>query len=352
MKKIKNLLLLTLCIFITSCNDDDPIIPKLEVLASNITFTAAGGTGSVQLSHGYGIKAISDQEWCSVTVEQSVVKVSVTANDNLEGRTAGITITTENDKMIVPVSQEGCILSYKLCELGHNIPYEGGSATVHFRCNKPYEVNIPEKDKAWLSYKADLDNGTLTFIALPSEDKKPRASIVKVIAAGKEISYHIGSYAEKDLTGMWGAAYEKAGELEGPIIWQFTKEGNGIYTDDGVLSEEMIPVPMEFKNGYLHITNGTKVANATDDSNGEIFSIWTTVLKHGGGISWDPKIQYVAYPSLFQGKFALVFGNRTDLGYDYIDGFAFWVFKSDTPSVQSNAGYLELFNNLILFKIR
>lgn len=346
MKKIRNIILLVACVLSASCSDEETA-HRLEVMASNVAFSAMGGTGSIQVVAASEITAVSDKEWCKVSVEENVVKVFADENESLEGRTAAVIITAGSEDTLVPVSQEGCIVVFKKTELGQNLPYEGGSATVTLRSNKTCQITIPELAQEWLSCSWNAEKGELTFVAQPSVDDSPRGTSVTVTVGDKTIIYRVGSYAEKDIAGRWIVSFRNGdGETARKIV-TFSPSENGTYYVSALSPDYGVPMPFVFENGAFRIKAGALLAEA-DDSQYHYF-IYSTVLTENGFVNWDSEYSYTAYPTSTQsGKFALWFGSDIDLGDDAINGIAFWLFKTQPPTGSSHAGGLEYFYNITM----
>lgn len=333
--------------FITVACSDDETPKELKVLVANVSFDANGGQGTIQVNTNASLTVTSDREWCVTTCEGNVVKVEVDTNEELEGRTAGITISTLQGTTVVPVSQEGCTISYKRSEAGIILPYTGGNRTVSLKTNKNYEVLIPESAQGWLSYSIDNLNGTLTFTATPSLDMKPRGADVEVKIGNSKVIYHVGSYEEKDMEGMWVCTFNNG---EGNPNRRLLKFYGGEYWTTGISNKE-IPMPFTWNNDAFRVQIGRKVATLGDDNN-NLYYCYTAVLTENGFVNWDSQYSYVGYPSYDEssGRFRLVFGSDTDLGSDAVNGIAFWLFNQDNPNSSTNEGYIEMFYDFEFIK--
>ena len=79
MKKINILWMLIGCLFlVTSCSDDDDssAVASLQVIKSDVSFTAIATTGTIEVQSTSAITAVSNQDWCTVTVNGNVVTVA------------------------------------------------------------------------------------------------------------------------------------------------------------------------------------------------------------------------------------------------------------------------------------
>ena len=310
MKKITSIFALLLCVFVFSCsNDDDKETSSLQIVSSNVTFESAGGTGTIKVNAISEITATSNKDWCTVSVNGDIINVSVIENNDMSGRTAAVTITDGEASTLVPVSQGGCVILYNKSELGHAFTYAGGSATVSFSTTASYSIEVPAEAQSWLSYTLDEENRTITFNVAASADKTPRGAAVKVTAGKKTIYYHLGEYELKDIAGKWRVSF-----VDG---------------DDSTLAGEIEVVQDEEEPTIFYLSG---ISNFFE----------------GGYVSWDMSIQYVAYPSSINGKFALVFGDNGSWDGDVVNGIAYWAFSGAAGT--GSAGWLEKFNALTLSK--
>ena len=51
----------------TSCSDDDDsAVASLQVIKSDVSFTAIATTGTIEVQSNSAITAVSNQDWCTV----------------------------------------------------------------------------------------------------------------------------------------------------------------------------------------------------------------------------------------------------------------------------------------------
>lgn len=344
MKKITSIFALLLCVFIFSCsNDDDKETSSLQIVSSDVSFESAEGTGTIKVAARNEITATSNKDWCAVSVSGDIVNVSVSENTDMSGRTASVTITDGVSTTLVPVSQGGCVVLYNKSELGHAFTYAGGSATVSFSTTATYSIEIPAEAQSWLSYTLDEENGTITFNVAASSDKAPRGAAVKVTAGKKTIYYHLGEYELKDIAGIWTVSFidGDGSTLKEEIEVIQDEEEPTIFYLSGI--SNFFDLPLIYNGEALLTMGGLNLGKYAG-----IYNIYTVTLSEGGYYSWDMSIQYVAYPSSINGKFALVFGDNGSWDGDVVNGIAYWAF-SGTAGI-GNVGWLEQFNALTLSK--
>lgn len=107
---------------LTACSADDdlkghvPSAPTIQVVSNDLLFTAPGGTSSVEVAVGSAaLTATTDADWCTATVNGSVVTVSVQTNGDFEGRTAILTLKAGEAVRQLPVQQLGMELLILCC---------------------------------------------------------------------------------------------------------------------------------------------------------------------------------------------------------------------------------------------
>jgi len=175
MKYIHNhLFILLILLFIVGCSDDDDEGIKLSIVKSEVTFDANAGTGYIQVSSAKGaITASSDMSWCTVEVSGDKVTVKVLQNETISGRTALISIMSENELVQVPATQSGSIFAADGVGSGMTVSFDGGDKTITVNSVLPIQISTNDN---WIQYHIDGDQ--ITFTA-PATDN-PRIDTVKI----------------------------------------------------------------------------------------------------------------------------------------------------------------------------
>ena len=149
MKKINILWMLIGCLFlVTSCSDDDDsAVASLQVIKSDVSFTAIATTGTIEVQSNSAITAVSNQDWCTVTVNGNVVTVAVPTYTGLVGRNAVVEISnTLDSKVRVPVSQAGGVWYVNGDDL-YGLSDEESTITIPVKSDYDYTVDMP----AWIT---------------------------------------------------------------------------------------------------------------------------------------------------------------------------------------------------------
>ncbi len=118
MKKILSIIFLLAAVFsFTACSSDDDYVPSqnyvLEVIQADVTFGPEASTGQIVVNSDQAVAAVSNEEWCSVSVQGNVVNVNVASYDKIASRNALVTIVSGTKTVDVPVHQNGAVFATK-----------------------------------------------------------------------------------------------------------------------------------------------------------------------------------------------------------------------------------------------
>ena len=119
MKKIYSILFLTACCMaFIACGDDNNVgsayqhTSTVKVVKSDLIFSAAAGTGTVEFNAPTAATATVNATWATATVDGNKVSVTVNKNPDLEGRSALLTIKSGTDSTEVAIQQRGMVFKY------------------------------------------------------------------------------------------------------------------------------------------------------------------------------------------------------------------------------------------------
>lgn len=155
MKKIFSLLIMTLCLFLTGCSDEenDTTVPELGIDNSGVIFKAAGGTGTIELK-APGATATADQDWFTVSLSGKTITVTASPNNSITGRTGQVIIEQNGLKRSVPVTQTGNKApDPEVTEI--LLPIEAGETVILVDSDMPFTA-ATEAD--WLSTRVSGDS--------------------------------------------------------------------------------------------------------------------------------------------------------------------------------------------------
>lgn len=208
MKKLLNILILSLCVWIIGCNDDDTDISLLKVIQSDATFKAAGGKGSIKIEASGNITASSDADWCVIKdVNNEIITFDVKENYDYPGRYAQIIIRNEERKQKVTVTQEGAIIIYDENDLEQATGNEESSLVIALTGSFPFEVTIPETARNWLSYEL-VDDG-IRFDFKKNTTNAARGTQVQITNGTRTANYVLMQYDAENLLGNWVATFTR-----------------------------------------------------------------------------------------------------------------------------------------------
>jgi hypothetical protein len=123
MRNIYKFLVLILVVSFASCKDsDEQSDDVLSVIESDISFFASGGNdGYIKVNLTDGYTATSDKDWCTLTIDNDIIKISASPNSGLGSRAALVKITYGNQKEEVAVFQHGVILTAEKTDLSFKL---------------------------------------------------------------------------------------------------------------------------------------------------------------------------------------------------------------------------------------
>ena len=367
MKKILNIYLLSvLCICLAGCSDDDDVEAGLKVLKSDVAFSSIQGSGSIEVAGEGQVTAISDESWCKVTVSGNIVKVDVTDNNDILGRTAIVTITASNGTAMVGVTQEGLKFSVPVSNL--KFKYDGSTSEilVDNTNNLDYEVNL--SDESWLHFA--IEGNKIIFTAdetttisprtvsvsikytLPGgEPGNERSRTIEVPAVQDVLSYKnlLGTWNFKFNYGLFGLSTRNRN-----ITISQKEDGKSYYFEEFPLSV--------ITGGWNPATEKVELLYNEEDNSiiiyaGQYLGIsnspnYTYICMNiGGSIAWDSSIQMQAVPTYVNNKLTYTFADNGSGGADNVTGVTTYRFSAQPPTVSGAvSAEISTMINLILTK--
>ncbi|WP_193617462.1 BACON domain-containing protein [Culturomica massiliensis] len=178
MEKIKYLILI-FCLFLAACDSDDNKTDssELEVISSDLSIAAVGGTGTIEVFSAGAWSATSNKTWCTVTVSGKIVHVTVPENPTISSRIALITIKAPEGNKTIPVSQQGSIIALSQPKL--TLGASGKTKNVTVQSNLKWTAS--SKDRWCHIYITD---DTLKVSADHYDNTDPRTTQI-TLSAGK-----------------------------------------------------------------------------------------------------------------------------------------------------------------------
>lgn len=175
MKKVFILFAMLGLVTVSSCTQKED---TLTLDKTEITFDANGGSQTVTATANAAVTAVSDQDWCTVTVNATKVIVEVAANNAAE-RTATVTVSCKTAKAVLTVKQSGMEgnLDGILSEV--SAPTAGGKVSIGtFTTNVEPQVTSPVD---WITSEI---SGQEIFVNVAANTSGEERSAIVSVAAG------------------------------------------------------------------------------------------------------------------------------------------------------------------------
>lgn len=227
MKKIYGILCILLCFFAAGCDDDsnDDARPRFEITERVVNISAGGGTVTVTLSMD-ATGAKSNQDWCTAAVSGKKVTVTLAANQELEGRTAVVTVTDGQESLSFPVTQIGNMIP--TAEIT-NVKFDakGGTQKIYVYHGSDFTAT-PADD--WVT--ASVDGDSLLLTAQLNATVDPKTTTVKLSSGNLESEITVSQTGmvlipEKKIVNLRNAANEVKLKVNSTL--EFTAESSAAW---------------------------------------------------------------------------------------------------------------------------
>jgi len=180
MKKIINVTGIFLLIFLYGCQYEAYRSfeeSQVAIDKSDVIFTAAGGTGTINISGSEQFTATVDQSWCNLSTSGNTITITVGPNLSNTTRSANVSIKTKDKMNFVPVSQYPVYIQLDSYEtivfLG-----KGGTISLPFECDAPLTATAQDP---WLT--ASVQGKQLVLQATQNSDfLQPRTTSITLTA--------------------------------------------------------------------------------------------------------------------------------------------------------------------------
>jgi hypothetical protein len=244
-----------------ACDDNDFVEPvsTLQIVESSCSFDDNGGTGYISLTSPTAITAKSSADWCTVSVADKQVNVSVTPGVSIESRNALVTVYNAKDSVNIPVYQSGFVFSFD-ADNAYNVETAGGTLDFTAKISQDYSTSAPE----WIHAEKTASGIRLTFDANTSE-KYRKGTFTLTTAGGstKKIAFGqlgangiAGSYTMTYYTGLASSTSTKQNTVSVSIEAGSTANS---YTISGLLNEGTLALTYNASQKAFMLANGTYV---------------------------------------------------------------------------------------------
>lgn len=364
MKKLNILWMLIACLlFATSCSDDDDsAATSLQVIKSDVSFTAIAATGSIEVQSTSAVTAASNQDWCTVAVSGNIITVSVPTYAGLVGRHAVIEISDASGaKARVPVSQAGGVW-YVKSDDSYGLSDEKTTITIPVKSDYNYTVDMPD----WITGEKVKDGYNLILAENTTGNARKGTVIFTSERGTKEIVFL--QFGLNDIAGTYEAtysAYDDNDELvEDTKTFELVQDAKNkeLFYAEGLSAIGGLVIPMNFDSEtyQLSVSAGQYLGNIASRG----WFLYTVLTSKAGYVHADTALSYSAIvefdlddetvmPSFpFKDEKGFSFTGETGTIKSYIDGLDVYVFASQSPTFGGNAlGYYDMFKNLSIRKI-
>lgn len=338
MKYFYHIFLLVAMLAVTAaCSNDDYSTPEsqsdLAIVKSTVNFGPGKSAGEIEFSSSRQVSVTSDSKWCVVTSDGNKVTVDVDAFNQIESRTAIVTLTDGYKTIRVPVHQDGFVLRVgkSLYVTGH----EADEFDLKVTSNVELTVETSDGASSWLT----LTKTSTGYHFKMSEAAKDRTAsvyfksgvgvadtvqVAQITTDGNYVAYYYGSNSSGQLVQYYAPVVLENDSLKG-LDWDFACKTNADHT--------------------LSIPAGQSIGTWSK------YYIFLVASSEDGYVTWNKSVTYSASPVLTKdGTFGYVFGDDGSWSGKKTNGLMAYAFGADTPSSSSMAGYLAEYLNLILIK--
>lgn len=290
MRKLLNICTLVFSFCLCGCSDDDGPVSGLKVLSTTAKFDASGGEGKIEVQSPVAISAVSEENWCTVSVSGQTVNVTVPVNETITGRTAMVVITAGDETLKVPVYQAGDAF---ICDLSnYRFPMEGGSRAFSLKTARVRDVSV--KTPEWLKY--EIQDEEIVFTADPAESDR---SAEVTVSLGKLSMTAVFSQTVEvetmEVEGTYSLSFVNADNEPATgmvVVRKNDDNGYSLYTD-AFMGGITIPVDYDKETNQMIISFEGQILG-TIDSEGIPYYVVLCALSEDDYIGLGENIQYVA----------------------------------------------------------
>ncbi len=148
MKKVLLIASVLLAACMVSCKKDPKVEDAVTIKTADATVPVEGGVVSISINASVPWTAKSSADWLSISptsgeAGDATIKASVLKNENLDDRTAEVTVTagTKSAKFTVTQSQKDAM---EIDKVDYVVEADGGNVEIPVSANVDYTVTVPE----------------------------------------------------------------------------------------------------------------------------------------------------------------------------------------------------------------
>lgn len=240
--------MLGLFVFVACSSDDieNPYaqVSSISIDSCSVLFQAAPGTGYVALAAPNGItKVVSEQPWCTATINGTMVSVQVEENSGMLGRSSVLTIYSGNDYAQVTVQQMGIIFALDVLSI---VSDNDDAVTLRYSMKTNTDVAITS-NADWL--QASASGNTLVVSMTENTTGHMRKGYVYYTAGTATDSIPVIQYDfDKDIAGSYRLFYKETADA---AEWHYF---NAVVSKDSISLPDLgLRLPASFDKSALSI---------------------------------------------------------------------------------------------------
>lgn len=329
-----------------SCSRDSGVVvsePQLKVVESQIIFETTGGTGYIKVMASEQVTAISNQNWCTVSLSGNTINLAVEANEGMGGRTAIIAIKSGAETTTVTAVQTGAFVWLKDFQNGQSLQFLSEGSTLKTAASSSFPITVEKPD--WISYEFANDSLYLTAAA-----GSPASGTIVFTSGGLTKAYPVLRCSYAGLLGEWDMQFYNpgTGKTEHELVTLSRDVVNASVLMDGLVIAG--PYLAQIKMGFNPTTFGLTLSAGQYLSTIEGQLIYISLRSAAGNVGGATTAQLAGKLAISPtGVTTYTFGdNGTWTGY-VAGGFGFYLW-SGTPPVTSGTSYRR-FMDIVLTKL-
>ena len=218
---------------IASCKKENPYQPRvktLSVVSSDLTFSNAGGTGTVVVEAEGSVSATSEKPWAQVSVSGKTITVTCDPWDQFETRNAKITITSGDESLDITAIQQGVVFYMDGASITDEFVMSSKPEAYTYYFTSNAEVSA-DSNTEWLTVTYDDEAESITITPEENTEMKTRHGSFTLYAGAEGKTYHVVQYPAFQQTEDWVMSLEARGESETKLKTT-VKASHGYYYPD------------------------------------------------------------------------------------------------------------------------
>ena len=148
-------------------------VPEFAVKQTSLEFDYKGGETTIEVTANFDYN-VACPSWITYAKLENGVKITVVKNEEVEMRSAEITLSNEKYGLtkVVTISQGAFVPEFAVEQTSLEFDYKGGETTIEVTANFDYNVACP----SWITY-AKLENGVKITVVKNEEVEMRSAEI-------------------------------------------------------------------------------------------------------------------------------------------------------------------------------